>query len=541
MISEAFAPCRRVETAEPAMGAARQPRGRGPSIICALLLVLALAVSPHPAQVKPNLAGEIRALVPTGYILRSGAPDKTAQRSDPIYWQDLVRTERGARVRIGLLDGSILNVGSESSLRVVQHDPGEQQTQLELNYGRLRATATRITRPGGNVEVRTPVAVMGVVGTSFGLLATADFALVFCYVGATRVRNSDEGVPGEVILHAGEYTRVVRGMPPTPATAASAEQLRQEEDETSIPAGPIEWSRVEISWPPAGCGEEFTLQVRAWSKPAQGGSESDAPVDPELVTGRLVLDNATLVVEGGRATLSVPPGDKTPSGAFVPQGKQTAIPTKVWPPIKAVEGGGEGWRSPRAMFVGSAFYVLGPMGFADQPSFSFGGRSATLLWAGPCGAAFLAAGIPGGTYNVALSVGGQRVAHGEMNLVEVSYSLPRPPSVSKGQETRFGIELRGLAGLDRWTQGRPVVTTVLTNRTPAILGNLQSKTPGASASGETLTYRVTGQNIDTSGTARLEGTGRGRQAGAFDLRVEHNLDEALQLPKTPLTPMPSRP
>ena len=109
--------------AERTMGAASRPLGRGPSIICALLLVLALAVSPHPAQVKPNLAGEIRALVPTGHILRSGAPDKTAQRSDPIYWQDLVRTERGARVRIGLLDGSILNVGSESSLRVVQHDP----------------------------------------------------------------------------------------------------------------------------------------------------------------------------------------------------------------------------------------------------------------------------------------------------------------------------------------------------------------------------------------------------------------------------------
>jgi hypothetical protein len=128
-----------------------------------------------------------------------------------------------------------------------------------------------------------------------------------------------------------------------------------------------------------------------------------------------------------------------------------------------------------------------------------------------------------------------------MNLIEVSYLLPKPPSVSKGQETSFGIELRGLAGLDRWTQGRPVVTTILTNRTPAILGNLQSKTLGASTSGETIIYRVAGQNIDASGMARLEGTGRGRQTGAFDLRVEHSLDEALQLPKTPLTPAPSRP
>ncbi len=527
------------KTAERAVGAARRPRDHWLPIICALLLTLATDASPDLAQVKANLAGEIRAVVPTGYILRSGAPDKSAQRSDPIYWQDVVRTERGARARIGLLDGSILNVGSESSLRVVQHDPGSQQTQLELNYGRLRAKAARIVRSSGNFEVRTPVAVAGVVGTGFGVLAAADFTLVLCYVGAIRVRNYDEGVPGEVILHAGEFTRVVRGMPPTPAAAASAEQLREEEDETSIPAGPIEWSRAEISWPPAGCGEEIILEVRAWSKPAQGGGERETPVDRELVTGRLLLDNATLAVEGGRATLNVPPGEKTPSAAFVPQSKQAPIPTKVWPPVKIGEGGG--WRSPRAVFVGSAFYVLGPLGFAAQPAFSFSGHPATLLWAGPCGAAFLAPTIPGGTYNVALSASGQSVAHGEMNLVEVSYLLPKPPGVLKGQETRFGIELRGLAGLDRWTQGRPVLTTVLTNRTPAILGNLQSKTPGASASGETIIYRVGGPNLDASGMARLEGSGRGRQAGMFDLLVEHSLDEALQLPKTPLAPFPAKP
>ena len=125
-----------------------------------------------------------------------------------------------------------------------------------------------------------------------------------------------------------------------------------------------------------------------------------------------------------------------------------------------------------------------------------------------------------------------------MNLVEVSYHLPTPPSVLRGQETKFGIELRGLEGLESLTQGRPVVITTLTNRTPTIIGNLRSGTPGASSSAETILYRVTGQNIDASGTARLEGSGRGRQTGAYDLGVVHNLDENLQLPKTPLSPIP---
>lgn len=496
-----------------------------------------LALTNVSAQPKPSRAGEIRALVPTGHISHSGAAEEVAQRNAPVYWQDVVRADRGGRVRIGLLDGSILNVGSESSLRVIQHDPDTQQTQLELSYGRVRATAVRVARPNGKFEVRTPVAVVGVVGTGFGVLAGADFALVFCYVGAVRVHNSIESVLGEVILHAGEFTRVARGMPPTPAAPASPDQLREEQDETSIPSGSVEWSHAEISWPPAGCGEELTLWVRAWSKQVKEGGEVEAPVDPELVTGTLLLGSATLAVEGGRATLAAPGGSKAPSGTFVPQGRQAAIPTKIWPPIETAEG--EGWRSPRAVFTGSAFYVLGPMG-AAQPEFTFAGHPATLLWSGPCGAAFLPAAIPGGTYDVTLSVGGQPTARGVMNLVEVSYRLPIPPSVLRGQETSFGIELHGLEGLGSLTQGRPVLVTILTNRTPMIIGNLRSSTPGASASSETITYRVTGRNIDASGTAKLEGSGRGRQAGAFDLGVVHNLDEALQLPKTPLSPIPPK-
>jgi hypothetical protein len=500
---------------------------------CAALLFLFLIGA--AGQTKPSRAGEIRALVPTGHIVRTGVPELTAERNAPVYWQDLINTERGGRVRVGLLDGSVLNVGSESSLRILQHDPGAQQTQIELNYGRVRANAVRIARPGGKFEVRTPVAVAGVVGTGFSLFSAADLSLVYCFVNSVRVRNADENVHGEVILHAGEYTRVAKGMPPTPAAPALAEDLRKEEDETSIPSGPLEWSHAEISWPPAGCGEELTLRVRAWSKQTTDGREVETPVDPELLTGTLQLGSTTAAVEGGRATLPMAPGAQNPSGTFVPGGGHAPIPTKIWPSIPTAEG--EGWRSPRAIFVGFAFYVLGPMGAAAQPEFTFGGHPATLLWSGACGAAFLSPTIPGGTYEVELTVGGRPTAQGVMNLVDVTYQLANPPSVKRGQETKFGVELHGLQGLGSLTQGRPVVITSLTNRTAMIIGDLRSNTPGASSNGETIIYRVSGQNIDASGTAKLDGSARGRQVGAFDLGVINNLDDALQLPKTPLRPV----
>jgi len=72
-----------------------------------------------------------------------------------------------ARARIALDDGSVLNVGSESSMKIVKHDAGAQQTELELTYGKLRTQAQKIAKPDGKFEVRTPAGVAGVVGTDF--------------------------------------------------------------------------------------------------------------------------------------------------------------------------------------------------------------------------------------------------------------------------------------------------------------------------------------------------------------------------------------
>ena len=512
---------------------------RALAVLVLWILALAGAAPPCAAQPKPNQAGDIRALIPVGYVVRANAPAVPAQRNDPLYWQDVVRTERGGRVRIGLLDGSILNVGSESSLAITKHDPAVQETQVDLIYGRIRAKAVRIMQPGGSFKVRTPVAVTGVVGTRFYIVTTADMTFVLCLEDTVRVRNAEDRVTGEVVLHAGEFTRVLRGMPPAAASPASPEQLRESEDTTSVAPGPIDYSRVEISWPPPGCGQEITLLVRAWSKETQNGKEIETQADSELVDGKLMLGGTPVNVEGGRAVLASAPAIEAPSATFLPEGKQAPVPAKVWPALKLAEG--QGWRAPRAVFTGNSFYVLGPIGLAHQVAFTFNSQPATVLWVGPCGMGLLAPMNPGGTYQVAVYVSGRTVANGEMNLVQISYDVPRPPALMRGQTTQIGIELRGLAGLDQFTQGRPVEVTMLTNDTPAVLGELRSKTPGANAAGEVITYRVGAHNLDGSGVARLEATGRGRQRGSFNLSVKNELDEALERPTHPLTPVEPKP
>jgi hypothetical protein len=52
-------------------------------------------------------------------------------------WQDTVNAQANARARVTLDDGSVLNVGSDSSAKVTKHDAGAQQAcgsgSLQIN------------------------------------------------------------------------------------------------------------------------------------------------------------------------------------------------------------------------------------------------------------------------------------------------------------------------------------------------------------------------------------------------------------------------
>jgi FecR protein len=207
--------------------------------LCLLLLAVLLpAVENTPAENHDShAAGRITALLPEDQVLRE-KQTLTAAKDMVLLWHDVVKTEKEGRVRIELSDGSILNVGSEAQLRILKSDPQHQETTLELLHGRLLATAIRISKPSGKFRVRTSVAVAGVVGTQFGLRVDSESTDVVCREGSVLVNNRDQNVSGEVLLHAGEFTHVQRGKPPSPPAPASPERVRAGEEATSIPNSP---------------------------------------------------------------------------------------------------------------------------------------------------------------------------------------------------------------------------------------------------------------------------------------------------------------
>jgi ferric-dicitrate binding protein FerR (iron transport regulator) len=208
----------------------------GPCLLLAAVLLPSVANTPAESH-ESRVAGRITALLPEDQVLRE-KQTLAAAKDMVLLWRDVVKTEKGGRVRIELSDGSILNVGSEAQLRIRKSDPQLQQTTLELLYGRLLASAIRIFKPSGKFRVRTPVAVAGVVGTQFGLRVDSNSTDVVCREGTVSVSNVDESVGREVVLQAGEFTHVERGKPASPPAPASPERLRAGDEATSIPNSP---------------------------------------------------------------------------------------------------------------------------------------------------------------------------------------------------------------------------------------------------------------------------------------------------------------
>lgn len=203
----------------------------------------------------PQQAGKVSAAIPDDVVQRLGQGSEIQLNiNDAVNWEDLVRTLQMGRVRIALLDGSFLNIGARSVMKITKHDPASQQTAIELNLGRVRARVVKLTQSGASFEMKTQTAVLGVVGTDFIVVAEADVTTIYVLEGRLRVRNIDPNVAGEVIVGPGQFTIVRRGEPPTQPDSSDRTALMGVIGETNV--GPPETGEAGGVVPPAGIPEE---------------------------------------------------------------------------------------------------------------------------------------------------------------------------------------------------------------------------------------------------------------------------------------------
>jgi ferric-dicitrate binding protein FerR (iron transport regulator) len=189
----------------------------------ALACVLACSIAvPFDTLAEPQTvaqrAGEVSRVIPAVNIAR-GSKSINASAKTVVDWQDVVNTQANARARVSLDDGSVLNIGSDSSVHIVKHDAGAQQTDLEVSLGKVRSQAQKITQPTGKFEVHTPAGVAGVVGTDFYTAYENNMMTVIVFEGLVKVCNL-AGVC--VIVKPGQMTTIRSGDSSSPVIIQAA-------------------------------------------------------------------------------------------------------------------------------------------------------------------------------------------------------------------------------------------------------------------------------------------------------------------------------
>jgi ferric-dicitrate binding protein FerR (iron transport regulator) len=219
------------------------------AILVAAALTLFPVLPANGQAVQPEPAGQVKARLPQGQIYRP-AGSLFADPGTEVFWDDLVTTDRQGRMRIMLGDGSLLNIGSDSSLRILRHDKQSRQTNLTLTFGKLRSRLQSVDRnKGEQFTIRTNTAVLGVIGTDFYVEALATSTRVIVYEGLVFVRSIQPIITGVTLVGPGQKVFIHADQPPSAPEPAESAEMQRSIEETDVGES-LEDSKAGIILPP---------------------------------------------------------------------------------------------------------------------------------------------------------------------------------------------------------------------------------------------------------------------------------------------------
>jgi len=170
-------------------------------------------------------------------ILREGNPPAIpAEKSDPVFVKDIIRTKSDSRAEVTFRDGNILRIDQRSRIDISEYfmEEGKSKGVVRLARGKVEAIVEKsivrrisVSPEANRFEIHTPNAVAGVRGTDIYAFYFNNISVFLTSDGMAYVYNRD--TPGAVtVLPAGYMTTVLgSNLPllPTLATGADAKTV----------------------------------------------------------------------------------------------------------------------------------------------------------------------------------------------------------------------------------------------------------------------------------------------------------------------------
>jgi len=197
------------------------------------------AATPVPAQ-PAGAVGEVVDVTGEALVTRHGETEpETLSEGQPVMEGDRIRTAEGARVRLRLEDGSVLQLGEDTEcyLDWVLFAPVLEMRDIliEVPLGIIRSIVEAVV-PRSSVRLVTDTAIASVRGTDWILEADPEVTAVVALEGQIAVQNVAPDIAGEVSLGPGEGTSVRAGEPPNPPSVWGDARRQSFIERTTVPA-----------------------------------------------------------------------------------------------------------------------------------------------------------------------------------------------------------------------------------------------------------------------------------------------------------------
>ena len=155
-------------------------------------VIAALWALPHGANAAA--IATVTDVINEGYRTPPGADETTAKTSDELVQEEALRTEKESAIQVRFIDGSELSVEQSSEMVLSDYvfDGSATTGTIDLNSGLFHFKSSGLDDQG--VQLRTPVATIGIRGTEFLVHVDSDDVTVIDILdGSVEARPNGRG------------------------------------------------------------------------------------------------------------------------------------------------------------------------------------------------------------------------------------------------------------------------------------------------------------------------------------------------------------